>query len=121
MLSTDWSHCHRDGVIRYFVDTFSEFYDKKDFRPAIANNFDGPAYPCVALIQSHQLDNLDKPDGEVSYQSVLIVGADFRSSNSQDHTVHIKNSWGKDWCQGGFCDFRSDLISYIFVPHYTPV
>lgn len=92
VLSTDWSHCHHDGVIRYLVDRFSEFSDKKDFRPAIANNFDGPAYPCVALIKSHLLDNLDKLDGLVSYHAVLIVDADFRSTNPEEHTVHIKNS-----------------------------
>ena len=100
--------CYRDGVIRYLVDKFSEFHDKKDFRLAIANNFDGPAYPCDALIKSHLLDNLDKPDGLVSYHAVLIVGADFRSTNPEEHTVHIKNSWGKDRCQGGFGDVSID-------------
>jgi hypothetical protein len=98
-----------------------EFRDK-DFRAEIAKFFDGPAYPCMRTIQSHLLRNQDKPDDkDVVYHAVLIVCADFRSTNPEDHSVHIKNSWGKDWCQGGFGDVSIDLLSYICVPHYSPV
>ncbi|PWA74619.1 hypothetical protein CTI12_AA250570 [Artemisia annua] len=83
LLSTDWSHCHRDDVIRYLVNMFSEFRDKKDFMAAIAKNINGPAYPCMGTIQSHLLRNQDKPDGkDVVYHTVLIVGADLVASES---------------------------------------
>lgn len=121
MLSTDWAHSHREGVLRYTVDSFTQVYNRDDFRPAVATNFEGPKYPCFGVIKTYLLTNQPKlKDDEIEYHAILNVGADFRSANPREHTVHIKNSWGKYWEDGGFADVRIDLLSYIGVPHYTP-
>ncbi|GKB80518.1 hypothetical protein Tco_0947413, partial [Tanacetum coccineum] len=91
----DWSELKSDEKPRYC------FYGKR-IKPALKASFTSTGFPCIANISSKMLKRhcSAKELSNLYADHVLIVGLDLSSKNKADHTVEIKNSWGKD----GFAD-----------------
>lgn len=59
-----------------------------------------------------------------SFHAMLIVG--YRKVNDGGYQFRIRNSWGKDWCDSGYCWFDSaylhrSMLDAWAITNYTPV
>ncbi|GJX26426.1 arginine--tRNA ligase, chloroplastic/mitochondrial isoform X2 [Tanacetum coccineum] len=69
-------------------------------------------YPCGGVARALLKDWSEFKSDEKPYHVVLIVGLDLSSKNVVDHTVEIKNSWGKD----GFADVQLAFALPLTIP-----
>ncbi|GJS87080.1 origin of replication complex subunit 5 [Tanacetum coccineum] len=102
-LLKDWSELKFDEKPRYTIDEFNCFYGKR-IKPALRASFTSTGFPCIANISSKMLKrhcSAKELSTLCADLVVLIVGLDLSSKNEADHTVEIKNSWGKNWARMG--------------------
>nr|GEV20476.1 exocyst complex component SEC10B-like isoform X1 [Tanacetum cinerariifolium] len=115
----DWSNWLKDGEIRYTIDKIEYHESEKTIRAAMVANIEGPGNPCVGTIKANLLRDHPLDDGDTGRHAVLVVGADMANPDPEKHFLVIKNSWGKNWREGGFGVISFNMLSRLCVPKFN--